>query len=249
MTAWDNRCPMAFHLGTSGYAYDEWKGVFYPEELKKKDQLRYFASRFDSVEINYTFRRHPSEKTLDAWREQTPEGFLFTMKAHQQITHWKRLLDAGDSVSFFLERVRRLGDRLGVILFQCPPNLPFDRDRAAAFLDLLPEGGRYAMEFRHPSWEDARDLLRERGVAWCTAETDEQAAPVDSFEPFAYLRLRREQYSDEELSAWASRVQAALSQGRDVFCYFKHEEKGIGPRYAERMAELLGMSRGARESA
>ncbi len=231
---------MAFHLGTSGYAYDEWKGVFYPDDLKKKDQLRYFASRFDSVEINYTFRRHPSEKTLDGWVEQTPEGFLFTMKAHQRITHWKRLVDVSEDVAFLLERVRRLGGRLGVILFQCPPTLAFDRDRAEAFLDTLPDGGRYAMEFRHPSWEDARPLLLERGVAWCTAETDDHATPTDSFEPFCYLRLRKERYADDELRAWAARAQIGIDGGHDVYCYFKHEEKGIGPRYAERMAELLG---------
>ncbi len=233
---------MTLFLGTSGYAYAEWKGVFYPAELKTKDQLRYFASRFGSVEINYTFRRHPSETTLDAWREQTPDGFLFTLKAHQNITHRRRLKEAESDVAFFLERAKRLGDRLGVILFQCPPNLAFDRDRLNVFLDTLPEGGRYAMEFRHPSWEDARDVLRERGVAWCTAETDEQAAPTDSWEPFAYLRMRKEIYPDEQLAAWAGRVRGALESGHDVFCYFKHEEKGIGPIYAERMAGLLGTS-------
>ncbi len=164
------------YLGTSGYAYAEWKGVFYPDDLKTKDQLRYFASRFRSVEINYTFRRHPSETTLAAWREQTPEGFLFTLKAHQNITHRRRLKEASEDVGFFLQRAGLLGDRLGVILFQCPPNLRFD-ERAQPFLDALPPGGRYAMEFRHPSWEDARDLLTERGVAWCTAETDQQAGP------------------------------------------------------------------------
>ncbi len=166
------------YLGTSGYAYAEWKGVFYPEDLKTKDQLRYFAARFRSVEINYTFRQHPSEKTLAAWREQTPEGFLFTLKAHQNITHRRRLKDAEAEVAFFLERARLLGERLGVILFQCPPNLRFEEDRAQAFLAALPPGGRYAMEFRHPSWEDARELLTSRGVAWCTAETDDQPPPA-----------------------------------------------------------------------
>jgi len=229
------------YLGTSGYAYAEWKGVFYPEDLKTKDQLRYFAARFRSVEINYTFRQHPSEKTLAAWREQTPEGFLFTLKAHQNITHRRRLKDAEAEVAFFLERARLLDERLGVILFQCPPNLRFEEDRAQAFLAALPPGGRYAMEFRHPSWEDARELLTSRGVAWCTAETDDQAAPRDSWEPFAYLRLRKEAYSEDELAAWAARIRSGLESGHDVFCYFKHEEKGIGPRYAERMAELLGL--------
>jgi uncharacterized protein YecE (DUF72 family) len=230
---------MAFHLGTSGYAYDEWVGVFYPTDLKKKDQLRYFASRFGSVEINYTFRRYPSERTLDAWVEQTPTGFLFTLKANQQITHWRRLADAGEPVTRFMDLARRLGDRLGVILFQCPPNLPFDREVVSEFLDLLPGGVRYAMELRHPSWEDGRDLLRERGVAWCTAESDDQAATVDSWEPFGYLRLRRERYSDGELAAWGARIRGALSGGHDVFCYFKHEDKTAGPRLAERMAEIL----------
>jgi len=215
---------MAFVLGTSGYAYDEWMGgVFYPEGLKKKDQLRYFASRFDSVEINYTFRRYPSEKTLDTWVEETPPGFLFTLKANQQITHWRRLADAAEPVERFMGLARRLGDRLGVVLFQCPPNLAFDRDVVSGFLDLLPEGCRYAMELRHPSWEDARDLLRERAVAWCTAETGDQSAAVDSFDPFCYLRMRKEQYTEEELAALAARVRTGMESGHDVFCYFKHE--------------------------
>jgi uncharacterized protein YecE (DUF72 family) len=236
---------MALYLGTSGYAYAEWKGVFYPPDVKTKDHLRYYASRFRSVEINYTYRRQPSDATLDAWREQTPDGFLFTLKSHQIITHWRRLRDAGDEVALFIERARRLGDRLGAILFQCPPNLPFDHELLSGFLDTLAPGGRYAMEFRHPSWEAARELLRVRGVAWCTAETDEQAAPTDSWEPFGYLRLRKESYSDDELGAWASRVRTALAADRDVFCYFKHEEKSIGPRHAERMAELMGISSAA----
>ncbi len=232
------------YLGTSGYAYAEWKGVFYPDELKSREMLSYFASRFRSVEINYTFRRHPSEKTLAQWREQTPEEFAFTLKAHQNITHRHRLADAAEPVAFFLERAALLGDRLGTILFQCPPSLRFDRDRLLAFLDVLPGGGRYAMEFRHPSWEEARPVLVERGVAWCMAETDEIPAGPDSFEPFGYLRLRKEAYTDDEIAAWAGRVGAALQAGRDVYCYFKHEEKGIGPVYAERFAERVAESTG-----
>jgi len=240
---------MSFVLGTSGYAYDEWMGgVFYPEGLKKKDQLRYFASRFGSVEINYTFRRYPSEKTLDAWVEQTPPGFLFTLKANQQITHWRRLGDAADPVERFMGLVKRLGDRLGVVLFQCPPNLAFDRDVVTSFLDLLPDWGRYAMELRHPSWEDARDLLTERGIAWCAADTDDRPATVDSWEPFGYLRMRREDYSEEELEAWATRIRAGMAGGRDVFCYFRHDDKTAGPGSAVRLAEMLGVDEG-REAA
>jgi uncharacterized protein YecE (DUF72 family) len=231
--------PGSLHLGTSGFAYPEWKGVFYPEGLKAREMLPYFASRFRSVEINYTFRRQPSEKTLTEWRANTPPGFSFTLKAHQMITHRHRLTDAEEPVRFFLERARILGDRLGVILFQCPPSLRFDTDLLDAFLKVLPEMGRFAMEFRHPSWEEARALLADRGVAWCTAETDEQKADRDAWEPFGYLRLRKETYTEEEIAAWAERIRHATAAGHDVYCYFKHEEKGIGPVYAERLAAIL----------
>ena len=234
--------PGTLHLGTSGFAYPEWKGVFYPEDSKPRDMLPYFASRFRSVEINYTFRRHPSEKTLSSWREQTPEGFTFTLKAHQNITHRHRLADAHEPVKFFIERARVLGDRIGVVLFQCPPSLRFDRALLEDFLATLPGDGRFAMEFRHSSWEDSRELLAEHGVAWCTAETDEQPAGRDSWEPFGYLRLRKETYAEDDLKAWAERVEPALEAGHDVYCYFKHEEKGIGPAYALRLAELLAPS-------
>jgi uncharacterized protein YecE (DUF72 family) len=232
--------PGSLHIGTSGFAYPEWKGVFYPEGLKAREMLPYFASRFRSVEINYTFRRHPSEKTLKEWHENTPAGFSFTLKAHQNITHRHRLADPEEPVKFFMDRARILGDQLGVILFQCPPTLRFDRDLLEGFIKALPESGRYAMEFRHPSWEDARELLAERGLAWCTAETDEQKAETDSWEPFGYLRLRKEAYTDEEIERWAGRIAPALEAGRDVYCYFKHEEKEAGPVFAERLGQLLG---------
>jgi uncharacterized protein YecE (DUF72 family) len=238
---WQNRVMAGrLYLGTSGFAYKEWKGPFYPPDLKDRDMLPFYASRFPTVEINYTFRRHPAEKTLTTWRERTPEGFLFGLKAHQRITHWLRLENAGESVKFFLDGVRVLGDRLGPILFQCPPSLPFDRERIERFLSNLPEGHRYAFEFRHPSWAEGRDLLAARGAAWCVAETDEAPAPGEPIpsEPFAYLRLRKERYEDDDLLAWAKRIRESLESGRDVFCYFKHEDKGAGAIYAERMAEL-----------
>jgi uncharacterized protein YecE (DUF72 family) len=228
------------YLGTSGFAYKEWKGPFYPETLKDREMLSYFAERFRSVEINYTFRRQPSETTIAAWSEQTPEGFAFALKAHQRITHTLRLRDADDSVSFFLDRVRPLGTRLGPILFQCPPSLRFDRGLIEAFVGYLPPTARYAMEFRHPSWEEARPILAEQGVAWCTAETDESSGGEPSFEPFGYLRLRKETYGDDEIKAWAERLAPALADGRDVFAYFKHEDKGAGPIFAERLAKLIG---------
>lgn len=229
------------YLGTSGFAYAEWKGEFYPEGLKDREMLSYYATRFPSVEINYTFRRQPAEKTLTTWKDETPEGFRFALKAHQRITHRLRLAGADESVSFFLDRVRLLGDRLGPILFQCPPSLRFDRSLIESFLAYLPPIAQYAMEFRHPSWEEARDVLAAQGVAWCTAETDERAAEKDSWEPFGYLRLRKERYTDDELKAWAGRIGKALADGRDVFCYFKHEEDTVGVRHADRLAELMGV--------
>ena len=240
---WQNRAMTGtLYLGTSGYAYDEWKGPFYPSDLKQKDMLPFYAGRFGSVEINYTFRQQPAEKTLTAWREATPEGFLITLKGHQRITHWLRLANADESVANFLDRAKTLGSRLGAILFQCPPNLLFDRGLIENFLGFLPPMYRYAFEFRHPSWVQARDILAEQGAAWCLAETDEKPIPEEPIpaEPFAYLRLRKEAYADDELEVWAKRIAQALDQDRDVFCYFKHEEKGAGPIFAERLGAIVG---------
>ena len=238
---------MGRYIGTSGFAYQEWKGIFYPEDLKDPDMLRHYATRFPSVEINYTFRRFPAEKTLLRWRDQAPEDFRFALKANQRITHFKRLRDAGDDVKEFVERGRLLGDRLGPILVQCPPTLAYERDLLEAFLASLPGDVGFAMEFRHPSWSDARDLLAERGVAWCVAETDDQAVDRRALPggPFVYLRLRKEEYADDELREWAGSIARATLEGRDVYCYLKHEDKAAGPRFAERLETLVDeVSRG-----
>ncbi len=168
-----------FYLGTSGFAYDEWRhGVFYPEGLKKDDMLVYYSSQLSSVEVNYTFRRSPTVSTLEKWRGKVSDGFSFTLKAHQRITHFKRLADTDEDVRQFLAVGSTLGDRFGCVLFQCPPSLHYDRALIEAFVGYLPPPGpdvpRFAMEFRHPSWREARDLLLAQGVAWCVAETDEQ---------------------------------------------------------------------------
>ena len=229
------------YLGTSGFGYPEWKGGFYPEDLKDADMLSFYAGRFPSVEINYTFRRSPAPTTLTRWAESTREGFRFALKAHQRITHTRRLAGADTEVSDFLDRARTLGERLGPILFQCPPSLRFDRARLEAFLAYLPPTFRYAMEFRHPSWEEARPLLDEQGVAWCFAETDEMpddTSPIMSA-PFAYLRLRKDEYADEDLARWAERIGMALAEGSDVYAYVKHEGDASAPGYAEGLMKLL----------
>ncbi len=230
------------YVGTSGFAFDAWKGPFYPVELASREMLRFYASRLGAVEINYTFRRHPSESTLAAWSEQTPEGFAFCLKAHQQITHRLRLAGAGEAVAFFMGRAALLGDRLGPVLFQCPPYLRHAPKVLEEFLGALPAGFRYAFEFRHPSWEEARPQVEAAGAAWCVADTDE--ASVDDVPlgdgSLVYLRLRRSEYGETDLRRWAARVGEATARGADVFCFFKHEDEGIGPRLALRLAELAG---------
>lgn len=236
--------PGRLYVGTSGFAYDEWVGAFYPEGTRREDMLASYAERFPTVEVNYTFRRYPSERTLLAWRERVPDGFRFALKANQRITHTLRLADADEAVGLFLERARLLGDRLGPILFQCPPSLRYDRGLLERFLGGLPPVPA-AMEFRHPSWEEGRDLLAEQGVAWVVAETDDRPAPDGEppADPFAYVRLRRTRYDEDELRAWAGRLRPVLTAGRDAYVYFKHEGHGDAPAFARRLGELLATER------
>jgi uncharacterized protein YecE (DUF72 family) len=230
-------------IGTSGYSYKEWKGSFYPADIKEKDMLTFYAGRFPTVEVNYTFSRLPTEKMLDNWREKTPESFVFAIKAHQKITHRLRLANAQEAVRELLASVAPLADRRGPILFQCPPNLKYDAARLESFMDGLPVGPRYAFEFRQASWTAARAAIEERGMSWCVAETDDDAAGDDALASgeLHYLRLRKTTYSKAELATWARRIEDALQAGRDVFCYFKHEETGSGPRFAAELEGFLGV--------
>lgn len=230
------------YVGTSGFAYKEWKPEFYPADLKSADMLRYYAERFSSVEMNNTFYRTPTEKRLREWAEQTPESFVFTLKAPQKITHFARLRDPEENLSFFLEAARALGTRLGCILFQCPPSLRYDAELLDGFLAALPgEPFRFAMEFRHASWstDEVKEKLAANNVAWCVADTDEGKAPmVRTSESFIYLRLRGLEYTDEDLRAWAKETVAVLQDGSDAYVYFKHEDDPSGIRFAQRFREL-----------
>jgi uncharacterized protein YecE (DUF72 family) len=228
-------------VGTSGYNDPEWKGSFYPQDLSAAKMLPFYAERFPSVEINATFYRMPTPKTVAGWAGQVPSTFRFTLKANRRITHDKRLKDVGDSVDFFVKTARELGPQLGALLFQTPPNLKCDLERFDAFLATVPDGVQAAFEFRHDSWldEEVYARLRARNFALCVADTEERSVPVVPTADFAYLRLRDEGYDEEAIRRWTALAQDLSTRCRDVFVYFKHEDAGKGAAFGQRMIELL----------
>ena len=221
--------------GTSGFSYKEWKGSFYPEDLPAEDMLRFYAERLPAVEINNTFYRMPKAGLLAGWAEQVPDGFRFVLKASQRITHHKRLKEASEEVGYFLRVAETLGDRLGPSLFQLPPNLKKDLPRLVDFLALLPAAARAAFEFRHASWfeEDVFEALRARGAALCVAEDEELATPLVATAGWGYLRLRRPDYGEAEVAAWADRIRG--QPWDETYVFFKHEDAGAGPKLAAQM--------------
>ncbi len=232
-------------MGTSGFAYKEWKGNFYPEKFPDGEMLRFYAEHFSTVEINNTFYRMPTEGLLAKWAATVPEGFQFALKANQQITHIQRLRNSDSTFKRFLEVASVLndGNHLGPVLVQLPPNFKADLNVLEEFLKLRPPAFRVAFEVRHDSWhtEETYALLRKYETALCIAETDDKDPPEVLTADFTYLRLRREAYTDKQLSAWNDRIGAWLGQGVDVFVYFKHEDAGKAPAYANR---LLGKKSG-----
>jgi uncharacterized protein YecE (DUF72 family) len=227
-------------IGTSGFQYAEWKGNFYPEDLPTAKMLPFYAERFSTTEINYTFHRIPAPKTIDNWKTQTPEKFRFALKAPQKITHWSKLRDCSDSLEYFVKVAGGLAERLGPFLFQLPPNFKKDADVLSSFFRELPSI-RAAFEFRHESWFDDEilELLRSRNIALCIADTDALATPKRITATYGYLRLRREDYTKSDVERWADFVREQESKWNDTFIYFKHEESGIGPKLARQMTELL----------
>jgi uncharacterized protein YecE (DUF72 family) len=232
---------MNLYVGTSGFSYKAWKGRFYPEDLPEKQMLHFYGERFRSVEINNTFYRMPSASVLEAWAGEVPEDFRFVLKAPQRITHAQRLKGTGDSLAHLLEVAGVLGKRLGPLLFQLPPNLPKDAVRLRDFLALLPGERRAAFEFRHRSWFDDEifGLLREQQIALCIAEAEtDLEVPFVATAEWGYLRLRRPDYGDAELRAWAQRLRD--QDWGDAFVFFKHEDEAKGPQLAARFLELAG---------
>lgn len=228
-------------IGTSGYNYPEWKGSFYPPDLPTAKMLPYYAERFATVEINYTFYRMPTEKLVAGWAAQTPSPYRLTLKAPRRITHDSRLKGCGDLVRGFCRVAGTLGEKLGALLFQLPPNLKQDRALLDAFLDELPPKAPAAFEFRHPSWfsDEVFAGLQARGFALCVADSERLSTPLTVTADFAYFRLRDEGYTPEDIAAWAARIRESTAGCRDVYVYFKHEDQGKGPELAALLRERL----------
>ena len=227
-------------VGTSGYNFPEWRGSFYPPKLPSKKWLEYYAQQLGTVEINYTFYRMPNAKTIAGWNAATPESFTFVLKAPQRITHIARLKNIDEPLRFFLELVRKLNAKLGAVLFQLPPNYKKELSLLSDLLTQFPTDVRAACEFRHASWwsDDVYDLLRSTNTALCIADTEAGTTPLVATANFGYIRLRDEGYDEAGLRDWMTQVQALGSAWTDAFVFFKHEEKGIGPKLAREFLQL-----------
>jgi uncharacterized protein YecE (DUF72 family) len=230
---------MNLFVGTSGYSYKEWKGNFYPEDLPAKEMLAYYAQRLPAVEINNTFYRLPQPTMIENWKEQVPESFRFSIKATQRITHIKRLKNCTEETKYLIETAKLLGERLGVVLFQLPPNSKQDAERLREFLECLPAETRVAFEFRHESWlgDETFDLLHAKNSALVISDTDEKPlSSITGTADWGYLRLRRTSYAKKDLRDWMKRIQQQT--WKDAFIFFKHEDEGVGPKLAAQFLKL-----------
>jgi uncharacterized protein YecE (DUF72 family) len=242
--------PIRLRAGTSGYSYKEWKGPFYPEKLKAADMLAFYAERLSAVEINNSFYRMPKKSVLENWAEQVDDDFRFSIKASRRITHFKRLKETREETTYLLGNLDVLGDRLGVVLFQLPPNLKCDLDRLDAFLELLPEGLPVAFEFRHESWQDAavHERLCARNFATVIVDSEDTDPPeLVKTADWGYLRLRRPNYDRAALANWAREI--AHCGWSEALVFFKHEDDGAGPRMATEFLEVASETRAPRRAA
>ena len=235
---------MRYLIGTSGYNYPEWRGSFYPEKFPTSKMLAYYSERFNTVEVNYTFYRIPTTPLLEGWAKGTPDGFTFTLKAPRRITHDSKLQRVEDLTQTFCRTTATLGSKLGVLLFQLPPNFKRDDAVFAAFIDTLPEGTRAAFEFRHPSWHDDAVFaaLRNRNLALCIADSEKMSTPVVMTADYAYFRLRDEGYQPADIDTWSRTIRGLGGIG-DAYVYFKHEEQGKGPEFANILKRALQIER------
>jgi uncharacterized protein YecE (DUF72 family) len=238
---------LRLYAGASGFAYKPWKGPFYPADLKDGEMLPYYAARLPAVEINNTFYRLPKAKLLEDWAGQTPDGFRFVLKASRRITHMQRLKEVGELAGYLFATAGALGPKLGPLLFQLPPHMEKDLARLEAFLDLVPQDRKVTLEFRNASWfeDDVLDALRAHDAALCVAETEPAdkeggglAVPFAPTASFGYLRLRKAEYSDADLAGWLARMRAA--GWSEAYVFFKHEDDGTAPLFAQRLLALAG---------
>jgi uncharacterized protein YecE (DUF72 family) len=234
--------------GTSGYAYSTWKPDFYPEKLAAKKFLGFYATRLNAVEINYTYHRLPSRSTLEGWISETPENFVLCLKAHMRITHLNRLKRTDFTPAFFnaIDGLR-VAKRLGVILFQLPPNLQGDPGLLREFVQDIPADIRCAFEFRHKSWftEETYGILEDKGIALCLAESEKLVVPERLTAPFAYFRLRKPNYTEEDRTLIAAKLSELMAEGRDTYVFFKHEETPEGALHAEALLRQLAFTQAA----
>ena len=232
---------MKLHVGTSGYSYKEWKGSFYPEKLPAKEMLAYYASKLSAVELNNTFYRMPQQPMVESWKAQVPDNFRFSVKASQRITHFKRLQDVDADTKYLLETVGALKEKLGVVLYQLPPNMKKDLERLRNFVKNLPTEVRGLFEFRHPTWfdDEVLEVLKNQNLALCISDTDDlPVTHIDRTADWGYLRLRRVNYSKDDLAEWSGRIKA--QNWTTAFVFFKHEDEGTGPRLAGEFIEITG---------
>jgi uncharacterized protein YecE (DUF72 family) len=226
-------------IGTSGFQYPEWRGNFYPEKLPTAKMLSFYAERFPTTEINYTFRRTPSGSTIESWYESTPQQFAFGLKAPQRVTHFARLENCADTMRYFFGVIQGLEGKLGPLLFQLAPSFKKDTHLLSAFLEQLPGNLKTAFEFRHNSWFDDAvfESLGGHNAALCIAESEKIDTPHVATANFGYLRLRRQDYTATDIARWSDFLRSNESKWSDAFVYFKHEEQGMGARLA---AEMIG---------
>jgi uncharacterized protein YecE (DUF72 family) len=235
---------MNLHIGTSGFGYKEWKGKFFPPDIKPAEMLRFYAERFNAVEINNTFYRMPKKELLEGWLKEVPSSFIFGLKAPQKITHIRRLKESQQELDYFLEVASVLKNQLGPLLFQLPPNFKKDADRLRNFLKLLPADRRVTFEFRHESWFDDETFaaLKEHNAALCIAESeDPPQTPFQATADWGYFRLRRLDYTDADLKSWSAKIQSQKNWS-DSFVFFKHEEQAFGPKFAQTFQRMSGTS-------
>ena len=243
-----------YYIGTSGWHYDHWRGTFYPSELSKPGWLVFYARTFATVELNNSFYRLPSEKAFAGWQDSTPETFAFAVKVSRFITHVKRLRNAEEPVANFLSRAKLLGEKLGPLLYQLPPNLHRNDSLLESFLSMLPGDLRHVFEFRHESWhtQDVFDLLRRHNVGFCIFDMPGLTTPLEVTADFAYVRFHGSTwmyggcYSDEELDDWAHRITKLAQDVKAVYVYFNNDAEGFAVRNAvtltKRLNEISGQA-------